>query len=312
MLAVLLATFAGVVALIVGAYWLFIVRPEADSQRALQQRMQPKVAEKRSKLAIPKAALRDKQVPKIFQGLQSLIDQSGMKLTLPALFFMCWMSAFVLGAVVWQANPNNPIFAGIAAFAGLFPPYWFVKYKASARMWKFEEQFPEAIDLIARALRAGHAFPTGLSMVADEVSDPVGPEFKLLYERQNFGMSMPDALRAFANRVPILDARFFAIAVLTQRDSGGNLSGVLDNLSAVIRERFKVKREVKSKSAHGRMTAGILMLMPPAVGVAQMVVAPANIEMLFSDPLGQKMLIGAAVMQGLGMFVIQKIVNIEY
>jgi tight adherence protein B len=179
-------------------------------------------------------------------------------------------------------------------------------------MWKFEEQFPEAIDLIARALRAGHAFPTGLSMVADELADPVGPEFKLLYERQNFGMPLPEAMRAFAARIPLLDARFFVIAVLTQRDAGGNLSGVLDNLSAVIRERFKVKREVKAKSAHGRMTAIILMAMPPAIAMAQSVIAPDNVTMLFTHPLGQQMLIGAAVLQAIGMLVIRKIVRVEY
>src|SRR4029079_19478136 len=111
--------------------------------------------------------------------------------------------------------------------------------------WRCEEQFPEAVDLIARALRAGHALPTAIGMVAAEIPNPVGAEFKKLYDQQNFGMSLPDSLRAFADRVPILDARFFVTAVLTQRESGGNLAGVLDNLASVIRERFKVKRQVR-------------------------------------------------------------------
>ena len=109
----------------------------------------------------------------------------------------------------------------------------------------FEEQFPEAIDLIARALRAGHAFTTGLGIAAEEMPAPVGTEFKRVYDQQNFGMSLPDALRAMAHRVPVLDARFFVTAVLTQRESGGNLAEVLDNLSAVMRERFKVKRQIR-------------------------------------------------------------------
>src|SRR5262249_52631918 len=175
-----------------------------------------------------------------------------------------------------------------------------------------EEQFPEAVDLIARALRAGHAFPAGLYMVAEELGDPVGPEFKLLYDRQNFGMALPDALRSFAARVPIIDARFFVTAVLTQREAGGNLSGVLDNLSAVIRERFKVKRQVRVISAHGRITAAVLAGLPPVVGVAQFVIAPDNAALLFNDSLGVKMLIGAAVLQCIGMLWIRKIIRIEY
>ena len=120
-----------------------------------------------------------------------------------------------------------------------------IQFKAKRRVRSFEEQFPEAIDLLARALRAGHAFITGLSMVAEEMPDPVGTEFKLAFDRQNFGMPLPDALRALGERVPLLDARFFVTAVLTQREAGGNLSEVLDNLASVIRERFRVKRQVR-------------------------------------------------------------------
>jgi tight adherence protein B len=304
-------TFGVVVAVVLLTYWLLVVRPEAASHRALQQRMTPKGPEKKARVAIPKSALRDGDGPVLLRRLQQTIDQAGMRMRAPALVFMCWMSGFAGGLLMWQAN-QNPALTAIAAVAAMLPPYWVVRYKASARMWKFEEQFPEAIDLIARALRAGHAFPTGLSMVADELGDPVGPEFRLLYERQNFGMPMPEAMRSFAARVPLLDARFFVIAVLTQRDAGGNLSGVLDNLSAVIRERFKVKREVKSKSAHGRMTAGILIAMPPAIAMAQSVIAPDNVTMLFTHPLGQRMLIAAAVLQAIGMMVIRRIVRVEY
>ena len=126
--------------------------------------------------------------------------------------------------------------------------------------------FPEAIDLIARALRAGHALTTGLGMVADEIPAPVGQEFRRLYDEQNFGMSLPEAMRAMARRVPVLDARFFVTAVLTQREAGGNLSEVLDNLASVMRERFKMKRQVRVASAHGRISAWVLSCMPPALG----------------------------------------------
>jgi tight adherence protein B len=310
-LASVTVTFVGVLAMVVGAYWLFVVRLERADQRALEKRLRPADAAKKSRLTMPKSERREHGGSAIFTGLQSVIDQSGLGLTVPGLLFLCWMSAFIAGFIVWTMRPNLSLVAAVAVL-GLWAPHWWVRHKATSRMWKFEEQFPEAIDLIARALRAGHAFPTGLSMVADEVGSPVGPEFKLLYDRQNFGMPFAEALRAFAKRVPVLDARFFVTAVLTQREAGGNLSGVLDNLSSVIRERFKVKRQVKVISAHGRMTAGVLMGLPPTVAVAQLVIAPENAAMLFNDPLGVQMLIGAAVLQGIGMLIIRKIVNVEY
>ncbi len=142
-------------------------------------------------------------------------------------------------------------------------PFIVVRHFRAKRLEKFEEQFPESIELIARALRAGHAFPTGLQMVADEIPEPVGAEFKLVYDRQNFGMPMADALKGMAERVPVLDARFFVTAVLTQRETGGNLSEVLDNLASVIRDRFKVKRQVRVVTAHGRITGWILVSPPP-------------------------------------------------
>ena len=308
---VIVLTFVGVLALVVGTYWLFVVRQETADQRALERRMRPPDAAKKSRLTMSKSERREQGGPAIFNRLQSVIDQSGLGMTVPKLLFLCWMCGFIPGWMVWMVRPNLTLVAAVGAL-GLAIPYWWVRRKATSRMWKFEEQFPEAIDLIARALRAGHAFPTGLSMVADEIGSPVGPEFKLLYDRQNFGMPFPEALRAFAKRVPLLDARFFVTAVLTQREAGGNLSGVLDNLSSVIRERFKVKRQVKVISAHGRMTAAVLMGLPPTVAAAQFAIAPQNAAMLFNDPLGVQMLIGAGVLQGIGMLIIRKIVNVEY
>jgi tight adherence protein B len=311
MLAILLATFVGVLALVLGTYWLFVVRREDTTRRAFERRLRPAEPIKTGRLAMSKAELREREGSGPLRPLQDLIDRSALSLTVPKLLFLCWMCGFTVGLVVWNLGLGLAA-AAVAGAIGLFPPYLWVRRKASTRMWKFEEQFPEAIDLIARALRAGHAFPTGLSMVADELGPPVGPEFKLLYDRQNFGMSLPDAMRAFARRVPLIDARFFVTAVLTQREAGGNLSGVLDNLSSVIRERFKVKRQVRVVSAHGRITAAVLMGLPPTVGGLQMVLAPQNAALLFNDPLGRQMLIGAGVLQIIGMLIIRKIVKVEY
>jgi tight adherence protein B len=179
-------------------------------------------------------------------------------------------------------------------------------------MLKFEEHFPEAIDLVARSLRAGHALPTGLSMVADEMPVPVGTEFRILYDEQNFGLTLPDALRNFARRIPVLDARFFVTAVLTQRESGGNLAEVLDNLASVIRERFKVKRQVRVISAHGRITGWVLACLPPSLAVATMVINPDHLGTLLGSDLGQRMIIAALTLQVIGTLIIRKIVNVEY
>jgi tight adherence protein B len=176
----------------------------------------------------------------------------------------------------------------------------------------FEEQFPEAIDLIARALRAGHALPTALQMVGEEIPDPVGGEFKQLFEQQNYGLSLTDALRNFGGRVPILDARFFVTAVQTQREMGGNLSEVLDKLSAVIRERFKVKRQVRAVSAHGRITGVVLGILPPAVAGILFILSPEHIRLLVDDPLGVYMVVSALILQAIGVLAIRKIVDVEF
>jgi tight adherence protein B len=198
-----------------------------------------------------------------------------------------------------------------AAALGGSVPYLVVQRVAQRRIARFEEQFPEAIALIARALRAGHALPTGLGLVTEEVPEPVRGEFKLLYDRQNYGMPLPDALRAFAERVPLIDARFFATAVLTQREAGGNLAEVLDGLAAIIRDRFRLKRQVRVVSAHGRITGVVLGLMPLAIGAVLFVISPGHITRLLDDPVGLKLVIGAGMLQLIGFIVIRRIVQIE-
>ena len=183
---------------------------------------------------------------------------------------------------------------------------------ARRRVGKFEEQFPEAIELIARALRAGHAMTTGLALVAEELPDPVGGEFRLVYDRQNFGMSMPDALRHFADRVPLLDARFFVTAVLTQRESGGNLAEILDNLGDVIRQRFRVRRQIRVVTAHARLTGWVLVMMPVAIALTMVVASPDHILTLVNDPLGVQMGVVALLLWVMGYLIIRRLVNVEY
>jgi tight adherence protein B len=314
---IVLLVFVGVVAIVWGAYWLFVVREEErvlgrlkparpKGQRLVREVV--KAEEQMSSVAMFQQAL--EQQP--WAGrLQLMVEQSGLKLNVGTLLLMmgcCGAAAYLV--VAWFTR--QPL-AGLGAGAfAMWLPYMYVARARTKRMLKFEEHFPESIDLIARALRAGHALPTGLSMVADEMPPPVGTEFRLLYDEQNFGLTLPDALRNFARRIPVLDARFFVTAVLTQRESGGNLAEVLDNLSSVIRDRFKVKRQVRVISAHGRITGWVLSLLPPALAMATLLINPDHLGTLTGDPVGQQMIMVAVFLQIVGTLIIRKIVNVEY
>jgi tight adherence protein B len=317
------ATFGLVVTIIFAAYFLLILKPEQDEQSALRRRLKTSVLNptKSQAAGLLKGEVSLSSIPfvdAILRGTdwavtptQRLIDRSGLNLTVSTLLLMCLCS----GAVGFLAVNTLTRFIFLAAAFGVlmvFFPIWVIGFIAGRRVIKFEEQFPEAIDLLSRALRAGHAFTTGLSMVAEELPAPVGTEFRLAYDRQNFGMPMSDALKGLGERVPLLDARFFVTAVLTQRDAGGNLSEVLDNLATVIRERFKVKRQVRVVTAHARMTGWVLALLPPALGAALTAMSPKNMSVLWTDPLGIKMLIVAVILQIVGTLIIRKLVDIEY
>jgi tight adherence protein B len=310
------AAFVGIVLLVLIPYWFLIVR---DEQRVLA-RLNPSRVGRSKKLNVLKPedsmssmgpldnALKSAGFA---DGIQNFLDQAAVRMKV-SVFLLLIACCTMLGFVVMTLIFRLPIVGLIVApFAGLVP-YLYVKRKRTTRMRKFEEQFPEAIDLVARALRAGHALPTGLGMVADELKAPVGTEFRILYDEQNFGLTLTDALRNFARRIPVLDARFFVTAVLTQRETGGNLAEVLDNLGAVIRDRFKVKRQVRVLSAHGRITGWVLACLPPALGMATLIINPNHLGSLLGDPLGMKMIYAAIALQIGGTLVIRKLVDIEY
>jgi tight adherence protein B len=243
--------------------------------------------------------------------LKRLVAQSGLNITVGALVMASVLLAAVSYLVVTWFTHYTYVALAATPLVG-YLPFLVVRRARARRLSKFEEQFPEAISLMARALRAGHAFPTGILMVAEEIPSPVGAEFKLVYDRQNFGMPLGDALKSLAERVPILDAKFFATAVLTQRETGGNLAEVLDNLAAVIRERFKVKRQVRAISAHGRMTGWVLSGIPPALALILSTIAPEHMKVLITDPLGIQMIVVGVAMQVVGSLVIRKLVDIRY
>ena len=190
-------------------------------------------------------------------------------------------------------------------------PYLVVRAKRKKRLNTLEEQFPESLDFLARSMRAGHAFSISLEMLGEEMADPLGQEFRALFNEQNLGAPIDIALRNFSVRVPLLDVRFFTSSVLLQKQTGGNLSEILSRLAYVIRERFRLKGQVKAASAHGRLTATILTLLPVATMLCLLFVAPGYLQGMAEDSDGKYLIGGAIVAQILGNFFIKKIINIK-
>ena len=206
---------------------------------------------------------------------------------------------------------NGPVTAVTLALICGAAPYVVVRQKRSKRMARLEEQFPESLDFLARSMRAGHAFSISLEMLGEEMADPLGQEFRALFNEQNLGAPLESALHNFTTRVPLLDVRFFTSSVLLQKQTGGNLSEILARLAYVIRERFRLKGQVRAASAHGRMTATILTLMPVVTMLALLFVAPGYLQGMADDTLGKYMIGGAIGAQLLGNFFIKKIIKIK-
>jgi tight adherence protein B len=314
--------FLLVLGVVLGAYYGVIQRPEDDARDAIQRRLAGQGAKKPGKrvsllrggkdiTAFPLFDMLARRLPKLHSSLATKIQHAGMQLTVGALLLLCMVSALLAVLMVSMVLVNTWVMLGAAAVAAMIP-VWFVGFKASRRIIKFEEQFPEAIDLVSRAMRAGHAFTTALSMVAEEAPQPVAGEYRRLYDEQNFGKPLPDAMRDFADRIPLLDAKFFVTAVLTQRETGGNLSEVLDNLARVIRERFKVKRQIRVISAHGRITGAVLVALPPVMALFFMATVPDHFSNLTNDPAGHMMIAAGLTLQVVGSLLIKKLINIEY
>jgi tight adherence protein B len=242
--------------------------------------------------------------------LATLIAQSGVRTT-PSAIVILTLVLGALAALVAHFLLRLWFMPPIAGLVGAFLPTGYLLNRRSARMRRFEEQFPEALDLLSRALRAGHAFQSAMGMVGDELKEPVGPEFKKTFDQQNFGLPLRDSLMQLSDRVPILDVRFFVTAVLIQRETGGNLSEILDNLGRVVRERFKILREVRTHTAHGRFTAFVLLSLPAALAVMLSMISPGHMEPLFTERMGQTLILGAIVMQTIGFIWIKKIIKIE-
>jgi tight adherence protein B len=243
-------------------------------------------------------------------NLQTMLSQANLEMRAGNFLFLCMVSAaaFALGCLL---ATGSGFFAAVAAVVGGLMPYSFVSYRRSRRFREFEELFPEAIDTLARAVRAGHAFTTALELITSEINEPVAGEFRKLFEEQKFGMPVRDALLNLTQRMPLVDVKFFVTAVMLQRETGGNLAEILDNLSYVIRERFKIMRQVRVYTAQGRLTMLLLMGLPPIIVVSMLLMNPAFIRPLFADPIGHALVVVGITLQTLGYFVIRRIIQIQ-
>jgi len=214
----------------------------------------------------------------------------------------------VVGAIIGNAPP--PLYPVAGLIMATLPFIW-LSFRRAARFKAFAKQLPDALELIGRALRSGHALGSGLNLVVHEMPNPISHEFHLAYEQQNLGVSIENALKSMLKRMPNLDLKFFVTAVAIQRQCGGDLAEILDKIGYVIRERFKILGTVQALTGEGRLSGVVLMILPIAIFIAVYYLNPSYVMLLFTTPLGKKMITAGIVMQVMGAYVINKIIDIK-
>jgi tight adherence protein B len=305
---------------VLGAYALVTRMSGGSSRRRMDERLQELTASmggsEGADIVMRRAegatAALDRMVGTTRAGLslRRVVEQSGLR-TSPGRIVVMSLVGAAAAALLAEILTRQWMFAPVAAIAGGSLPMLFVLNRRNARMRRFEEQFPEALDLMSRALKAGHAFQSAMGMAGDELQAPVGPEFKKTFDQQNFGLPLREALLELAERVPLMDVRFFVTAVLIQRETGGNLSEILENLAHVVRERFKILRQVRVHTAHGRFTGFVLLALPAGLAMVLQLLNPDHMSSLFNEHMGQLLLLGAIVMQAIGFVWIRQVIKIE-
>jgi tight adherence protein B len=242
--------------------------------------------------------------------LRTLLYQADLKWTVGVLLLMV-LACFLIPSYLVYLRTGTVILALLMGLLLAGGPIFYVLAKRRQRFARFEQGLPEAIDLIVSALRAGHSLVSALGLVANESPDPIGPEFKICFDEQNYGLDLRTAMDNLVARVPLQDLRIIVTAILIQRSSGGNLAEVLDKAAYLVRERFRLRRQVRTHTAQGRLTGWILTLLPVVLGIALYFVNPANMSLLWHRDLGLKLLYSAGLMTIAGALIIRKIVNME-
>lgn len=312
-----IAAFLGVSALVAGLLTAF----RADGENRVEDRLdlltgtRSNKAESRLTQSVLHRPL--DAVPGVFDAivarfnrLRLLFDQADTSLK-PAQF-----AAFsaALGCAALAASASAGLTLTLAPAAGaagaVLPLLWLI-FKRRQRLKKFGVQLPDALELMSRALRAGHSLAAGFNLVQDEMSLPISREFGRVSEENNLGIPLEDALNSLTERVPNMDLRFFATAVILQRQTGGDLAEILDKIGYLVRERFKIWGQVQALTGEGRLSGAVLLGLPPALFLAVYRMNPEYIKVLFVDPMGKQMLAGAIALQVVGALVIKKIINIK-
>ncbi|NTZ81506.1 type II secretion system F family protein [Burkholderia metallica] len=313
-------TFVAVVLSIEGVYQWWNARHGAAARR-IESRIRAMSAGgnvQQERLSILKKRMLDEskpfdrlllRLPRV-HALDLVLQQSGLDWTLPKLITLsATFAVFTWFAVSFARLPQLAA-APIALFAGWVPMMYVLRRRAR-RMRKLERQLPEICDMIARALRSGHSFTSTLGMVGDEFSEPMGGEFRVTFDEVNYGVSLHDALMNLATRVPVQDLRYFVIAVLIQRETGGNLAELLESIAGLIRERFKLFDKVRVLSAEGRLSAWILGLLPFGTAAVMALLNREFLSVLWEDPAGIRMVETMLVSMLFGLFWIRRIVRIR-
>lgn len=245
-----------------------------------------------------------------FLNLRVFLEQTGTEWSVGKFTAISLGTAGVAGALCLVFSPWKSLVPVAALLAGILPLFA-LSWLKKKRLNKFGSQLPAALDLMSQALRAGQSLPAGIQLVGTQINDPLGPEFHRAFEQQNLGMSLSDSLRAMTERVPNLDLRFFATAVILQRQTGGDLAEILDKISQLTRERFQIRGQIQALTGEGRISGIVLLGLPPILFAVMLKLNYEYVMMLFDDPLGQKMLMVAVILQFVGALAIKKIIDIK-
>ena len=245
-----------------------------------------------------------------FLNLRKFLEQTGKDITVPKFLAISGGAAVTAGVLTFVLSPWKSV-AVIAALFFAIVPFFVFKFIRSKRLNNFGKQLPAALDLMSQALRAGQSLPAAIQLCGSQMEEPLGPEFATAFEQQNLGVTLADSLKSMTDRVPNLDLRFFVTAVVLQRQTGGDLAEILDKISHLTRERHQIKGQIQALTGEGRMSGIVLLGLPPTLFAVMLKLNYDYVMMLFTDPLGQKLLIVGIILQFVGAFAIKKIIDIK-
>ncbi len=315
-LMVLAAAFVGVVTLIIGIGMVVLGRSESQAESRLaaftgnSSANSGQQADELVREGFSTATGLLSSVIRRFERLPLFFQQAESPLKIEQFLGIC-AGAAALGACGMMIARAPMALYPLGAIIGFALPWGWLAFRRSRRFRRFEKQLPDALELMSRALRSGHSLASGLSVVATEMPAPISTEFHNAYEEQNLGIPIDQALRNMLDRMPNVDLRFFVTAVAIQRQAGGDLSEILNKISGLVRERFKILGQVKALTGEGRISGIVLMALPVALFFAVYYLNPDYVMVLFEHEDGRKMMVGAIIMQIIGAFVIRKICNIK-